>query len=306
MGVLRKIQDFWLLIWSFLKLPWAPSMRNFHAQNRSEPVVRFLFSLWAWIGGLDANTCLSNQKICCNTPKNTVSNTLWCTRIGQHSVFLSMRFATSRAMSSGLDDRSVNGIRVAWRFGNPGSLGHYLPAQLWVVLIGVIFYLMLVDLVGVFHIYIYPICTPCKRYVRIYIPCARSISASSTRFLTALSRSQGNMQIMRILVEWNCPVNIAASRWNEKVPVWSPHGISFVLSVESQRTEPRETPIKNAQVEEVIAEAKWQALEFLKATSSFNLFLYVLVLDLFSYSTCKSDPFWQAYFPTGLKPLAIT
>ena len=57
---------------------------------------------------------------------------------------LKMRFATSRAMSSGLDDRSVNGIRVAWSFGNPGSLGHYLPAQLWVVLIGVIFYLMLV------------------------------------------------------------------------------------------------------------------------------------------------------------------
>ena len=55
-------------------------------------------------------------------------------------------------MSSGLDDRSVNGIRVAWRFGNSGSLGHYLPAQLWVVLIGVIFYLMLVDLV-VFSIF---------------------------------------------------------------------------------------------------------------------------------------------------------
>ena len=116
---------------------------------------------WIW---LDA-TCFLKKIICCHPQK--LSNTCaWCTTrlatplkikiesknhpiekenhlpnlhlLGSMSIFQGfscLRFATSRAMSSGLDDRSVNGISVPWRFGIfcQRSCG---------VLIGVIFYLL--------------------------------------------------------------------------------------------------------------------------------------------------------------------
>ena len=83
MGVLRKIQDFYRFLASHFVISWNfPGHLRCETsmlRNRSEPVVRFLFSLWAWIGGLDAKTCLSNKKSVATPPKNTVSNTLWCT-----------------------------------------------------------------------------------------------------------------------------------------------------------------------------------------------------------------------------------
>lgn len=187
-------------------------------------------------------------------------------------------------------------------------ISHFLPAQLWVVLIGVIFYLMLVVFsIFTFTQYVHHVKDMCAYiYIIIYIylapdryqhhpqdfwqPCPgpRAICRSCAFWWNgiALLTSQLLGEMKRCL--YGAMASPLSCRWrvNARNPV----------KPDSKRPS-RRSHCRSQMASPWISKSdiiiQWHAL-----------FVCVLVLDFFSYSTCKRDPLWQASLSTGLKLLA--
>lgn len=130
-----------------------------------------------------------------------------------------------------------------------------------------------------------------KQCAHICALCLWYPQKTSTRFLG--SDGRGHKAICRSCAFWWNGIALLTSQilGHEMSP--GSHGM------------PRET--RNVPVEEVIAEANGKPLNFSSRDIIIQwhaLFLSVLVLDLFSYSICKSDPFWQTFLVNWLETIS--